>query len=90
MPAGVFTAYPVAANEPLYAGAPSIAPGSSVVAQRDGLGKAAGIDDGWPFPPAVSPTADDIRHASELRLRIRLRYLARAARPAAPWCVGVD
>jgi len=36
------------------------------------------------------PTAEEIRCADELWMRIRDRYLTRAAPPVAPWCVGVD
>jgi hypothetical protein len=90
MPAGVFTAHPVAANDPCYAGASTIARDTSVVAPRHAVGEAPGTEDGLPFRTATLPTADDIRHATELRLKIRLRYLARVAPAAGPWSVGVD
>lgn len=50
----------------------------------------AGTTECWPFERAAFPTNEEIRSGSELRLRLRERYLRRPQAPIGPWCVGVD
>ena len=70
----------IAANDASYeAGPPRDSEGSTTTAHRSAR-----------ITRQAVPTAEEIRCADELWMRIRDRYLTRAAPPVAPWCVGVD
>jgi hypothetical protein len=47
-------------------------------------------NDGWPFERAVSATPAEIRHAQELRVRLRERYGDNAQPTARAYCVDAD
>ena len=42
------------------------------------------------FPQAVFASKEEVRHAHELRLRLREHFLRRPAPPNRPWSVGAD
>jgi hypothetical protein len=48
------------------------------------------IHDCWPFGRAVMSTAEEIRHANQLRMQLRERYLRVPEATPGPWCVNVD
>ena len=91
MPLDVVAAeHPVAENDATYAGTMHVAAPDRQFARNHDECCTASTNECWPFRRAALPTIDEIRYASELRRRVRDRYLRRPEPSVLPWCVGVD
>ena len=91
MPLAIVTVeHAVAINDERYAGATRPTTTEQTLARHHDECCCASTNECWPFRRAALPTVEEIRYASELRLRLRDRYLSRPEPGATPWCVGAD
>jgi hypothetical protein len=78
------------ANDELCIGAAQPSARERTLARQHDECCTASTNECWPSRRAAFATSEEIRHASELRLQLRDRYLSRPEPPIRPWCVGVD